>query len=90
MTEVSAMPFEMLVLHCHVDSSPEVEKFSWTYNSSTAVHSIQNGEMVNDGGVSVLHIIPESSDMDSISCWAQNQVGHQEVPCVFYIVPASK
>lgn len=89
-TEISATPFEMLALHCHVDASPQVEKFSWTYNSSTTVHPIRNGEMINEIGLSRLHIVPDNNEMESVSCWAQNQVGHQQVPCIFYIVPASK
>lgn len=87
---IGALPHKMLIAHCHVDAIPEVNKFSWTYNTSRGVLPVQGGKMQNVKGVSVLQFTPASLDIESLSCWASNDVGRQEVPCTFYIVPARK
>lgn len=87
---VGAIPHKTLITHCHVDAVPDVNKFSWTYNTSKGVLPVQGGKMQNVKGVSVLEFTPASMDIESLSCWASNDVGRQEVPCTFYIVPARK
>lgn len=87
---VGAIPHKMLVAHCHVDAIPEVTKFSWTYNTSKGVMPVQGAKMKNVKGVSMLQFTPASMDIESLSCWSNNTAGKQEVPCIFYIVPASK
>lgn len=87
---VGAIPHKNLIAHCHVDAVPEVNKFSWTYNTSKGVLPVQGAKMQNVKGVSMLQFTPASLDIESLSCWASNDVGRQEVPCTFYIVPASK
>ncbi|XP_065167789.1 B-cell receptor CD22 [Atheta coriaria] len=85
---VGAVPFESMVVHCHVDALPEVTRFHWTYNTSRGVLPIQGGKMQNKIGVSTLHFTPGAMDIDSLQCWATNHVGRQETPCLFYIVQA--
>lgn len=87
---VGAVPFESMVVHCHVDALPEVTRFHWTYNTSRGVLPIQGGKMQNKIGVSTLHFTPGAMDIDSLQCWATNHVGRQETPCLFYIVQARK
>ncbi|XP_072390735.1 neural cell adhesion molecule 1 isoform X2 [Diabrotica undecimpunctata] len=85
---VGALPFETLVVQCHVDAIPDVARFSWTYNTSRGVLPIQGGKMENEGNVSILRFTPGSDDVESLACWATNSVGRQEKPCLFFIVPA--
>ncbi|XP_056634796.1 hemicentin-2 [Diorhabda sublineata] len=85
---VGALPFETLVVQCHVDAVPDVARFSWTYNTSRGVLPVQGGKMENQGNVSILHFTPGSPDVESLACWATNSVGRQAKPCLFIIVPA--
>lgn len=87
---VSALPAETLVVQCHVDAIPDVTRFHWTYNTSKGVNPVKGAKMQNKGNVSVLHFSPGIIDLESLSCWATNDVGRQESPCLFYIVPAGK
>ncbi|XP_018564247.2 hemicentin-1 [Anoplophora glabripennis] len=86
---VGALPYETLVVQCHVDAIPSVSRFSWTYNTSRGVLPVQSGKMQNHGNVSILHFTPGSDDVESLSCWATNNVGRQQTPCLFYILPAA-
>mgnify|MGYP005986154005 FL=1 len=86
---VGAVPYETLVVQCHVDAVPGDVRFSWTYNTSKGVLPVLGAKMLNNGGVSTLHFTP-TDDLESLSCWATNDVGKQEQPCVFEIVPAGK
>ncbi|XP_015837630.1 hemicentin-2 isoform X2 [Tribolium castaneum] len=85
---VGIVKHEPLVVQCHVDSIPEDVRFSWTYNTSKGVFPVLGAKMHNNGGVSTLHFNPSTEDIDSLSCWATNDVGKQEQPCLFYIIPA--
>lgn len=87
---VGVVPYQPLVVQCHVDSMPEVTRFSWTYNTSKGVLPVQGAKMQNRPGVSTLHFTPATDDLESLSCWAANDVGYQEIPCYFYMVPAGK
>lgn len=90
MMRVGAMPFETLVVQCHVDAVPEVTRFSWTYNTSKGVLPVQAAKVQNKDGISTLQFTPGTGDIESLSCWATNIIGRQEVPCLFYVVPAGK
>jgi hypothetical protein len=87
---VGVVPYETLVVQCHVEAIPEVVRFSWTYNTSKGVFRVQGAKMQNIEGVSTLHFTPSTDDLESLSCWATNDVGKQEAPCLFFIVPAGE
>ncbi|XP_031352494.1 hemicentin-2 isoform X2 [Photinus pyralis] len=86
---VGALSHEALTVDCHVDALPEVTRFSWTYNTSKGVLPVQGARIHNENGVSTLHFVPGTADLESLACWATNSVGRQEKPCLFYIIPAS-
>ncbi|KAJ8912723.1 hypothetical protein NQ315_012277 [Exocentrus adspersus] len=86
---VGSLPYETLVVQCHVDAIPNVTRFSWTYNTSKGVLPVQGAKMHNQGSISILHFTPSTDDVDSLSCWAANDVGRQQTPCLFYILPAA-
>lgn len=92
-TQLAAPPldsFETVEAHCYVDAMPPVTRFHWTYNTSRGVNPVKGARMQNKEDTSVLHFSPGAADVESLSCWATNDVGRQGTPCLFYIVPASK
>lgn len=87
---VGAVPHETVLVKCHVDASPAVVKFSWTYNNSRDVLPVQGANRMNNNGViSQLHFTPGGGDLGTLACWASNTVGRQSAPCLFHLVPAS-
>nr|XP_022903613.1 nephrin isoform X2 [Onthophagus taurus] len=87
---VGIMHDEEIIVHCHVDATPEDVRFSWTYNTSRGVFPVQAANIQNKGTMSTLHFTTRNVDIESLSCWASNIVGRQEVPCLFHVVPANR
>ncbi|KAK9880427.1 hypothetical protein WA026_011674 [Henosepilachna vigintioctopunctata] len=79
---------EELRIQCQVDAVPEVTRFFWTYNTTRGVLRVQGGRVKNKGGISTLQFRPPDDEIRSLSCWAANDLGRQETPCLFYVVPA--
>ncbi|KAF7281767.1 hypothetical protein GWI33_004282 [Rhynchophorus ferrugineus] len=88
MVQLGMVPYETLVAQCVVDSVPPVNRFFWTYNTTRDVLPIQGGQMQNKGNVSILHLPSAHEDIKGLSCYAENDVGKQTVPCYFQIVQA--
>ncbi|XP_044746121.1 hemicentin-1 [Coccinella septempunctata] len=90
-TRVGAIPQKKIQVQCHVESVPEVNRFYWTYNTSRNVLRVQGSKMENKGGVSTLYfeVPPAENEIQSLSCWAANDLGPQDVPCLFILVPAT-
>ena len=71
-------------LSCEVDSYPESSDFRWLYNSTQGSFEIPNAKSV----MSFLnYAVSEGGEQGEVLCWASNEVGKQEDPCVFYVVP---
>lgn len=87
---VGTIAHESVAVECHVDAEPAVTRFHWTYNTSRGVSPVQGAKQQNQGGVSTLHFTVGAQEVDSLACWATNDVGRQVEPCLFYIVPAFK
>ncbi|KAK9710824.1 hypothetical protein QE152_g25791 [Popillia japonica] len=86
---VGLLPHGLTTIKCHVDAVPNSVRFSWTYNTSQGVLPVQGARIENKDDVSTLHFNPGTADIDSLSCWASNVVGRQEIPCLFHVVPAN-
>ncbi|XP_060524605.1 hemicentin-1 isoform X2 [Cylas formicarius] len=85
---IGIIPHETIVAQCLVDSVPPVNRFSWTYNTSKGVLPVQGAKIQSKGNASVLHFDLREGDVESLACWATNDMGKQEKPCIFHIVPA--
>ncbi|XP_050295244.1 nephrin isoform X2 [Anthonomus grandis grandis] len=85
---IGHIPSETIMAQCIVDSVPPVNRFFWTYNTSKGVFPVTTSKMQNKGNVSILQFFLENEDIKSLQCFAENDVGKQEEPCYFHIVPA--
>lgn len=88
---VGAIPFDAITAHCVIDSVPPVNKFYWTYNTTSGVFPVHASYIESKGNSSIVHF-PEDSqeEVESLQCWAENDVGKQDVPCYFIVIPAGR
>lgn len=86
---VGAIPFDAITAHCVIDAVPPVNKFYWTYNTTGGVFPVHASYIESKGNSSVVHF-PEDSqeEVKTLQCWAENDVGKQDVPCYFIVIPA--
>jgi len=76
---------------CQVDSNPQPTKFKWQFNTSTEVRAIPASNIFSDESQSVAQYVPMTElDYGSLLCWGINELGRQEQPCVFSLLPAGK
>ncbi|XP_049828933.1 nephrin-like isoform X1 [Schistocerca gregaria] len=77
---------------CEVESNPgDGLSFSWRFNNSVEAADIPASLVAVERVRSAALYTPHSElDYGSLLCWAKNDVGDQQVPCVFHIVPAGK
>ena len=73
----------------HADPPPRA--FKWKFNSSGESYDIGKDRYYKNGSSSVLQYTPvNDADYGTLTCWGQNQVGEQAVPCIFQVVLAGK
>ncbi|CAG4930416.1 unnamed protein product [Parnassius apollo] len=86
-----ALKHETIELPCRVDSSPTPTAFSWILSNSAGQSELQPSLFTNYNYSSTLRYTPKSNmDYGTISCYAVNAAGRQEVPCIFKIVIADR
>ncbi|XP_045126119.1 neural cell adhesion molecule 2-like isoform X2 [Portunus trituberculatus] len=81
---------EEIVIPCIVLSHPPNVTFSWTFMNALTEHERVPGDRVTwNGLVSRLRYLPEKpQDYGTLHCWASNNVGNQDSPCIFSVKPA--
>ncbi|XP_049820104.1 neural cell adhesion molecule 2, partial [Aethina tumida] len=90
---VGASRGESVDIVCEIESDPPARSYRWKFNNSgeTLDVAAERYAKTSNGTVSVLRYTPVTElDYGSLSCWAQNAVGHQITPCVFQVVAAGK
>ena len=76
-------------ISCQVDANPPKVEFRWTFNNSAESMDVASGHIARVGTSSIVSYTPMSElDYGTLLCWASNQIGHQQVPCVYHIIPA--
>ncbi|XP_050440187.1 kin of IRRE-like protein 3 isoform X2 [Adelges cooleyi] len=82
---------ESMDVLCEVDADPPAKGFRWKFNNSGETIEIGPERFIFNGTSSVLRYTPVADlDYGTLSCWAENGVGHQAVPCLFQMVAAGK
>lgn len=76
-------------ISCQVDANPPKVEFRWTFNNSAESMDVASGHIARVGTSSIVSYTPMNElDYGTLLCWASNQIGHQQVPCVYHIIPA--
>lgn len=78
-------------ISCQVDANPPEVQFRWTFNNSAESIDVAAGHIARAGTSSIVSYTPMTElDYGTLLCWASNHIGHQQVPCVYHIIPAGK
>ncbi|XP_076665938.1 neural cell adhesion molecule 2 [Andrena cerasifolii] len=78
-------------ISCQVDANPPEVKFRWTFNNSAESIDVAAGHIARAGTSSIVSYTPMTElDYGTLLCWATNQIGDQQVPCVYHIIPAGR
>ncbi|XP_064099783.1 nephrin-like [Macrobrachium nipponense] len=78
-------------IECSVQANPEESTFQWMFRNSADTTNVPKGRFSSAGSRSLLTYTPMATlDYGTLLCWATNEVGRQEEPCAFHIVPAEK
>ncbi|EEC00114.1 sidestep protein, putative, partial [Ixodes scapularis] len=77
---------EEVDVSCEVDAYPSLVTFLWLFNSSLQSHQV---DAVHWNGTqsTARYAAHSGDDYGTLLCWARNEVGRQEEPCVFLVVP---
>ena len=78
-------------ISCQVDANPSDIDFVWSSNQTSKVMPVSNKYYNSSGTSSILtYKIPKFFNNIMLLCWARNEIGVQEKPCVYYVKQASK
>ena len=89
MVVIGASRSESLEIVCEVDADPPADSFRWKFNNSGETLDVGSERFSSNGSVSVLRYTPVADlDYGTLSCWAQNSIGLQVMPCVFQLIAA--
>ncbi|KAF2890838.1 hypothetical protein ILUMI_15335 [Ignelater luminosus] len=81
---------EPLKIECKVDAEPAASLFRWIFNSTPGV-SRELSEFTAEPGSSILTYTPSiAAHYGTLQCWGRNELGSQQTPCVYHIVPAGR
>ena len=76
---------------CKASANPPSTAFRWTFNNTADTIDVPAGRYTTTALSSIITYTPMTElDYGTLLCWAQNDIGEQNVPCVFHIVPAGK
>ncbi|CAN7936876.1 unnamed protein product, partial [Ixodes hexagonus] len=80
---------EEVDVSCEVDAYPSLVTFLWLFNSSLQSHQV---DAVHWNGTqsTARYAAHSGDDYGTLLCWARNEVGRQEEPCVFLVVPQGR
>ncbi|CAB0002390.1 unnamed protein product [Nesidiocoris tenuis] len=88
---VGASRAESLDIPCQVDADPPARSFRWKFNNSGETLDVGLERFSSNGTYSVLRYTPVADlDYGTLSCWAENNIAMQSVPCLFQVVAAGK
>ncbi|KAG8182737.1 hypothetical protein JTE90_008115, partial [Oedothorax gibbosus] len=76
-------------IHCDVEADTEELNFRWEFNGTSAGGDLQVMPVPGATTKSIVNYIPRTeADFGIVHCWATNNVGTQNPPCAFLIIPA--
>ncbi|KAK7085758.1 hypothetical protein SK128_023705 [Halocaridina rubra] len=83
--------YEDAEVTCSVQANPLQASFQWTFNNTADTIDVPQGRFTSSSSHSIITYTPMTSlDYGTLLCWASNEIGTQNEPCVFHIVPAGK
>ncbi|XP_068217398.1 nephrin-like isoform X2 [Palaemon carinicauda] len=83
--------YEDAEVTCEVEANPLEATFQWTFNNTADTIDVPQGRYTSTNSHSVITYTPMTSlDYGTLLCWASNEIGSQQEPCLYHIIPAGK
>ncbi|XP_023032216.2 uncharacterized protein LOC6643568, partial [Drosophila willistoni] len=81
---------ETVEVVCEIQADPPPRTFRWKFNNSGETLDVGSERFSVNGSRSILKYTPVTDqDYGTLSCWASNEVGTQQHPCLFQVVLAA-
>ncbi|CAG9763208.1 unnamed protein product [Ceutorhynchus assimilis] len=83
---------ETAKIACEVEANPIRDvQFIWKFNNSVDAFQIPQSQILSEKSRSIAMFKPiTEQDYGALLCWARNEIGMQQEPCVYYIISAGK
>ncbi|KAJ8670460.1 hypothetical protein QAD02_001719 [Eretmocerus hayati] len=82
---------EKASISCQVDANPSEVDFHWSFNNSAESVELSSNRVSRNGTTSTAEYTPKIElDYGTLLCWATNEIGHQQIPCVYHIIAAGR
>lgn len=81
---------EVAKVLCEVEANPSDNvQFTWRFNNSRETVQLNRDHYTEEGPSSTATYTPLTPlDYGTLMCWAKNEIGKQNVPCVYQIIAA--
>ncbi|XP_064553607.1 neural cell adhesion molecule 1-B isoform X1 [Drosophila montana] len=87
---IGASKDETVEVICEIQADPPPRTFRWKFNNSGETLDVGSERFSVNGSRSILKYTPVTDqDYGTLSCWAANEVGTQQQPCLFQVVLAA-
>ncbi|KAL9931118.1 sidestep II transmembrane protein isoform 2-T3 [Glossina fuscipes fuscipes] len=87
---IGASKDETVEVACEIQADPPPRTFRWKFNNSGETLDVGSERFSVNGSRSILKYTPVTDqDYGTLSCWASNEVGTQNQPCLFQVVLAA-
>ncbi|KAL7738899.1 hypothetical protein ACLKA6_008480 [Drosophila palustris] len=87
---IGASKDETVEVVCEIQADPPPRTFRWKFNNSGETLDVGSERFSVNGSRSILKYTPVTDqDYGTLSCWAANEVGTQQQPCLFQVVLAA-
>ncbi|XP_060659541.1 uncharacterized protein LOC132793557 isoform X2 [Drosophila nasuta] len=87
---IGASKDETVEVVCEIQADPPPRTFRWKFNNSGETLDVSSERFSVNGSRSILKYTPVTDqDYGTLSCWAANEVGTQQQPCLFQVVLAA-
>ncbi|EDW51787.1 GM14610 [Drosophila sechellia] len=87
---IGASKDETVEVVCEIQADPPPRTFRWKFNNSGETLDVGSERFSVNGSRSILKYTPVTDqDYGTLSCWASNEVGTQQHPCLFQVVLAA-
>ncbi|XP_054723763.1 LOW QUALITY PROTEIN: B-cell receptor CD22-like [Uloborus diversus] len=83
----AAGPGELSRIECQVDADPAQLEFRWSFSNAQRWRHYDVPH-TSAGLRSVASYVPRAAhDYGALYCWGKNEVGEQQTPCIFTVIP---
>ncbi|XP_054257717.1 nephrin-like isoform X2 [Macrosteles quadrilineatus] len=90
-TVVGVARHEVAKVLCELEANPPDISFTWRFNNSGETWDLPHSHVASEKTRSIASYTPRTEvEYGTLLCWGRNELGSQQHPCVFHIIPAGR